>query len=459
MTSLEALRTILRLELEHKLYDYKIGSINLWNLYRTPYRYMYISNVTGVCSISKRVTKRIRAKYMLKNTYISFVCFLHLLFKHHKYENVVIPNGRLQMINGKYFDKFTDPIIDESELKNSCCILHLPCVMDYYHNRRHNDIIIPMDILYLFGYFILPFYFFFHLLSGNFIKIYRLYKVLKRILSLPVIHLIRLNVWYMMIRIMAIIYSKLFHFLGVKRVFGVARQSFYDAILGAHFNGIPVYELQHGVTHGDTEYYSGSQCPILEPDFFLAFGEMWNGSQFGIDPSKIINIGWAYKNEMAISENIIIPGSVLFISSPEITFNILKTAKDLSEKYPSYHFYIRCHPYEKYTEEQMIVVDNISNLFLDDNSIDSQFALCRYQFVLGEDSSVIYEALSLGKKVGRLCYNGINSTRFSNKEDDGFIYLYNDEDFLMFVNSKDIHTDNKAYSDFKPDIINSLLKS
>ena len=268
-----------------------------------------------------------------------------------------------------------------------------------------------------------------------------------------------MHFYYLTTMIQASIYKRVFRHLRVRRLFGVARLNFMSATIAAHKLGVTVYEFQHGVTHGDTEYYSGPQCPILDPDYFLAFGEMWNGNQFGIDPAKIINVGWAYKNDIATNGDKFIPDSVLFISSPEISLNILNTAKGLSVKFPQYRFYVRCHPYEKYTEEQMGVIDGSNNLFLDDNSVDSQNALCRYQYIIGEDSSVVYEALSLGKKVGRLCYNGINSTRFSDEQDDGFIYLFNDEDFIKLVKSSDKYVDNKAYSDFKLEIFNSLLKN
>ena len=73
--------------------------------------------------------------------------------------------------------------------------------------------------------------------------------------------------------------------------------------------------------------------------------------------------------------------------------------------------------------------------------------------------NLVYEALSIGKPVGRLCYNGLNSTRFSNVADDGFVYLYKNEDFMKLVNSTTNCADNKAYSDFKTERFNNLLKS
>lgn len=459
MTALEALKEFLHIEQDYNLYDFEIGSVKLWNLYRTPYRYRYVSKRTGVKSISNIVSKKEIAKYLIKNTFVSFIKISSLFLKHRKYANVIIPHGRLQISNGTYFDKFTDPVIDQSELSKSCCILHKPYAIDDYSNRRHNEMVVPMNFLYLISYLLVPFLIIPHILSGNIFILLKMYKVASPIVPLKRRDFIAMNVGYLSFRFMTKTYSLLFHFLGVKRVFGVARLFFMDATLAAHHNGISVYEFQHGVTHGETEYYSGPQCSVLDPDYFLAFGEMWNGNQFGIDPAKIINVGWAYKNEMSVNENKLIPDSVLFISSPEISFNILNTAKGLSEKYPQYHFYIRCHPYEKYSEKQMMEVNNSINLFLDDNSIDSQIALCRYQYIIGENSSVVYEALSFGKRVGRLCYNGINSTRFSDQQDDGFIYLYNDEDFIKFVNPDDKPIDNKAYSDFKPDIINSLLNN
>ena len=75
MTALEALHSFLRSEIDKGLYNYKIGSITLWNLYRMKYRYKYISEVTGVPSISKKVSVYKYFRQIVFNSYKSFICF------------------------------------------------------------------------------------------------------------------------------------------------------------------------------------------------------------------------------------------------------------------------------------------------------------------------------------------------------------------------------------------------
>lgn len=454
----DALKAFLDLEQEKGLYDYQIGSIVLWNLYRAPYRGRYISHAMEVRRRTNKESKWSRIHKELLYFFYSITRLLKLLIRHEKYDNVLFPFGRLQMNEGEYFDKFTDPVIDLSTLSESFCVFQLPCVNNYKGKRRHEDRVIPIDSLYTLSYCLMPFYFVKHVFTGGCQKIYKLYSSAKQITPLSKKDIIIMNTIYMRIRLMAIFYSFILQRLEAKRVFYVGRRAFMDVTYSAHKLQIPVYEFQHGVTHGETDYYSGPTCPAIDPDFFLSFGSMWKGNQFGIDPQKIINIGWAYKDEIVSSGKETIPNSVLFISSPLITFKILKTAKDLSEKNPQFRFYIRCHPYEKYTEEQMLVINSIDNLFLDDNSKDSQTALCHYEFVIGENSSVVYEALSLGKRVGRLCYNDITSARLPDIEDDGFVYLYNDDDFSKLIAPISYTCKNEPYSDFKPEIVDSLRR-
>lgn len=457
MTSHQALEIFL--EKERELYKYKIGSITLWNLYRTTYRYRFVSSTTGVSSITNRSSRWKIMRSMIMGGYKSVKCLYDIFRYNRTYDNLVISFGRLQSIGDVYFDKFSDPVIDASDLKNSICIFQQPNANVDINLRRHKESVIPLDFLYLLTYLLIPIYCLWHIFSGNSYKIYKLYCKTQSIFQLSLKDLLYMNEKYMSLKIRSFFYYVILDRIKIKRIFGAGRRSYMDVTYAAHQLGIPVFEFQHGVTFGDTEYYSGPQCISIDPDFFLAFGDLWNGNQFGIASKKIINIGWAYKSECTIPGKEIVTNSVLLISSPEITHKILKTAIDLTIEYPHYKFFIRCHPYEKYSNEQMEIVNRTSNLFLDDNSIDSFVALCQYQYVVGENSSVVYEALSIGKPVGRLCYNGLNSTRFSNVADDGFVYLYKNEDFMKLVNSTTNCADNKAYSDFKTERFNNLLKS
>lgn len=456
MTSYEALKDILRIEKEIGLYDYEIDGIKLWNLFRAPYRYKFVSKATGVPPITNVELKRGKVLKELLYCIYSFTRLFKLFTKNKQFDNVVFSFGRLQENQGVFFDKFTDPVIDASVLSNSYCIFQLPCPYPYKGHRRHEHKVIPLDFLYILSYCLLPFCFLMNIVTGVIIKIYKLYKTAKQVIPLSPKNFLYMWFMYMRVRTMASLYGLIFKRIRAKNVFGVGRRAFMDATYSAHRLHIPVYEFQHGVTHRETEYYSGPGCKAIDPDYFLAFGKLWNGDQFGIDPNKIINVGWAYKDECKVPDDEVISNSVLLISSPEITHSILKTAVELTVEHPNFNFYIRCHPYEKYSEEQKSIVDKTNNLFLDDNSVDSLIALGHYQYVIGGNSSVVYEALSLGKPVGRICYNGIESVRFSDSVNDGFFYLYNVSDFVKLLNAKSNSGENLAYSSFNPDLFINL---
>lgn len=446
----------LRLEKEKGLYKFKIGPIVLWNIFRVGYRYRFVSDVTGVEQrTNMRVGKRKWSQTLKYNIY-SLCRLTKFILARKSIENVIIPFGRLQKQDGVFFDKFTDPVISASELKNRCIIFQPPILEDYHNRIRHEELFFPLDILHTVSRLFYPFYFLKHWLSGNYKVINELSYAASQIVTMSEKEKYLLHRRYLNLVIMADICSLLFKYFRVKRLFGVARAGFKYETAAAHKCGIPVYEFQHGVTLGETEYYSGPRCDYIDPDYFLAFGSLWNGTQFGISPEKIINIGWAYKDEAKPTTQKVIPNSVLFISTPAITMEILKTASELSIANPGYEFYIRCHPLEKYSDEQLAIVDKYKNLHMADNSVDSRIALGEYEYVIGENSSVVYEALSMGKKVARICYNGIESTRLSETGNDGFYYLFAASDFLKFVCNNSNTASMEAYSDFKRDFLSSL---
>lgn len=451
-----ALEKILKLEQEYNLYQFKIGNIILWNLFRFPYRSRFISEQTGVSQISNKISLAERFVMMLKKGMSSLCYLIRLLLKHRKLDNLFFAYHRLQYNGNLFYDKFTDPVIEQSSLGESYCIVQGPVNLSYKRKRLHENFLISSDFFYILSILFIPFYFVWHIISGQYSIINKLYNAVGKIFDLSRKDHFYMQIDYIIIIIMSKFYSILFSFLGVKRVFGVARTTFISGTIAAHNLNIPVFEFQHGVTFGDTEYYSGPRCDFLDPDYFLSFGSMWNGHQFGIDPNHIINIGWAYKNEMKKMSYKLLPNSVLLISSPEISLEMLQVASELANLYPQFIFYIRCHPYEKYNEEQNRIINSIMNLKMDDNTIDSAMALCYYEYILGSNSSVVYEALSMGKKVGRICYNDIECSDKFAREGDGFFYLHNPKDFILFTQTNAMKQDKQAYSDFNKNIIEKL---
>jgi hypothetical protein len=92
-----------------------------------------------------------------------------------------------------------------------------------------------------------------------------------------------------------------------------------------------------------------------------------------------------------------------------------------------------------------------------DNTLESFCALSQYECVIGENSTVMYEAMSMGKKVGRLNYGG-----FCVKETDlihGGTKINSHDELIKFVESpySDEQDSKDVYSDFDEHALNSIL--
>ncbi|WP_407267392.1 hypothetical protein [Tenacibaculum maritimum] len=200
--------------------------------------------------------------------------------------------------------------------------------------------------------------------------------------------------------------------IGARQIFVVDRIVFLPFIRAAKVKNIEVLELQHGITHSETVLYTGDYQPEIDPDIFLNFGVKWIGEQFSIPIKKQVNIGWAYNSWLLVKADIEVnQKTVLMVSSPAITDKILKTTLELAEQYSTYSFSIRLHPQEALSSAQQKQLHNRKNIVLDNKNIDSLISVLKHEVIIGENSSVVYEALSLGKKVGKIMFNGLDSKR------------------------------------------------
>ena len=242
----------------------------------------------------------------------------------------------------------------------------------------------------------------------------------------------------------------------VKNVFGVSRILFKPVSFAAKKNNIKVYEFQHGITQTTTELYGGNYLPAIDPDYFLLFGDACPHDVFGIPTNKVINIGWAFKIYLGETTNkSYLMNSCLVISEPTITDKIIEATIELSKKYPAFEFHIRRHPQEAFSEEQIALINQYEKIKDVTNEINSFIVLLDYNFVIGENSTVLYEALSLGKKVARINFCGLNPV--SRSEEDSFYYLDTVDDYKNYIEGERKIKSCAIYSDFKTNIFNSLI--
>mgnify|MGYP000654347217 CR=1 FL=1 len=225
-------------------------------------------------------------------------------------------------------------------------------------------------------------------------------------------------------------------FLRINKVILVNRVVFLPFIAVAKKNNIKVLELQHGITHSETDLYMGEYQYEIDPDYFLNFGSIWVGNQFSISKEKQVVIGWAYKDWLLSRINVgLIPKSVLVVSSPSITSRILKSTIELATEFKNYNFILRLHPQEKLDSTQIKELENYINIIIDDNIQDSLFSILKCQFIIGENSSVLYEAISLAKPVAKIMFNGLKSKNILDNNIETIQYLFEVADFSCFISN------------------------
>lgn len=366
--------------------------------------------------------------------------------------NVFFPFSRLACINGEYLDRFVDPLISLSEMEYSdFFILDPPNFMGEY-KRLHKANTIANEGRTVFRQSLKYWYkIVTPVVYGKRIK--RMYDKCKSVFHLDVSCLS----YYMNVASTFLASYAYYHFwfkiLKPRRVFVVFREAYFPQIAVCKRLGIPVAEFQHGITMGDTVSFTGDYDSRIDPDYFLAFGEFWKGPQFGMPIDRIFCVGWAYKDLIAkkigsdVEKNV---GRILVISSPEITDAVIDALSELSKTEKNYGFDIRLHPCEMLSEKQKYKLKKETNAQIVDNKIDSAIALMSYRYVVGENSSVIYEALSLGCKVGMLNLGGLRPPIDRPGIKENFFVINDVNDFERFLGEENQQSTTKAefYSDF-----------
>ena len=460
MTSDELIKDICAKEIQSGCYSHTINGIAIYNYVKKFLRkqkcreYGFISDYK-----TKRVDKKTRTITIIR----SFCQLFSLLLFKKVIRNFIYAFPRVDKVNGIYLDKFTDPVIDNSIIKEQGYII-FEKGKNYTHlrPREHSNKVIYCDAIDFYSDIIAK-------------------KTLRRFMKKNKAEFDGLwqsidaafpNVTYyksitahtiLQSYISTKIYAFIFKRLSVVNLFAPGRGAFSNLIPAAKKAGVKVFEMQHGVTYGESVTYSGYRDPFFIPDFFLSFGENKPVDVYGISPEKIYNIGYAFIEYLnncisASVEDKISDYDILVVSEPHITTTILSVISQLAEQNPSIKFHFRPHPEEYLTDEQIKTIGSISNIVIDDNKQNILIVLNRFNFVIGENSTVLYEALSMGKKVGKLFMEGL-IPRFLSKEDENSFYIIsNNEDFVSYLNSsKDIRLSKQIYSSFQSSIVNSLL--
>lgn len=451
----QLIEEIVRREKESGLYDLKIDNISIYNYVSRGIQMKVMDYYgSGLNYNNPPVSDKERKKALRK----SFMQFVGLFIRHKKYDNVIRSFERVDFINGNYVDKFTDPLVDFSDIGKSCLILEQGRSGAHRTPRCHSEIVIYTDIIYW--------------LAWKFISLRRkqFYKKHSDVIDLlfsriesafPEITLNRTALLTVIVRFGFITkcYRGLFRRIRAKRLFAPARPSFKHLVPAAKYQGLIVYELQHGLVYTKSLTYEEFHDPMFTPDYFLSFGNIPCADSYGISSDKLIEIGWAFEQYVQSEKFPTKSNQVLVVSAPNITDRLVSITCKLAEHNPNVEFYFRPHPLEVLSKEVLSDFGRFNNIILDDNLENITVVLMRFECVMGVNSTVLYEALAMRKKVAKLYMGGFD-VQFLSEEDQQCFYLITDHNtFKEFVEAPiGAKPSFNMYSRFKPEIVNALLK-
>lgn len=461
MTSDELIKDICVKEIQFGCYRHTINGISIYSYVQ---KFLRKQKCREYGFIAKYKPKHADKKTITITLVRSTCQLLSLLLFKKKIRNFIYSFPRVDNVNGIFLDKFTDPVIDNSIIKEQGYIIFEKGKC-YTHStpRYHSEKVIYCDAIDYYSDLIakLSLRWFINKYNSQFEGLWQSIDA-----TFPNIAYNKKITAHTILSsyISTTIYKNIFKRLSVANFFAPGRGAFSTLIPAAKLADVKVFEMQHGITYGESVTYSGNRDPMFTPDYFLSFGENKPIDVYGIVTEKIVTIGYAFidylNNGSSVYDNKVISNQdILVVSDPQITTSILSIVFQLAKSNPSLVFYFRPHPEEYLTEEQKENISKIKNIVIDDNRQNIMVVLSKFLHVVGENSTALYEALSMGKKVGRLRMEGL-VPRYLNEEDISYFYeIDSAEEFVTFIKSpKDSKPQKKIYTSYKPEIFNNLLQ-
>lgn len=450
----EVISNLVEEENKRELDTIRISGVPIWNLlkYETRRRYLLMN---GICESVQSSNSPFFKIESIKGFWESFYKFHKQLIRPSVSDNFIMNFSRLDNINGEYIDRFIDPVLELTGLKNSYICFEYGRVGIHHRPRKNKEHVIYTDYIYLLSYvWSFLFALFFLCLNYTSIRFFRMKVNEAMSLTLSPFWISRKIVEF---KTNVAIFSFLLSRIRAKRVFGVSRILFRHVAFAAKKNNIPVYEFQHGITLGATVLSSGNYVAEIDPDYFLLFGNSCPRDVHGIPANRTINIGWAFKEYLrGITNEKYRDGCCLVVSEPQISNQIITVTSLLAEAFPHIEFHIRRHPQEAFNDEQNARLKLLPNVVDATNKRNSMLVVMEYDYIIGENSTVLFEGLSMGKKVARLNICGLHPV--NRLDDDAFYYIDKVEDFGTYLNGPVKEMKEEVYSDFNVDLFNSFLK-
>lgn len=438
-------------------YSISINNIECYPVIRRYIREKYCNSKTKQSFRSPSVDKI----SVIKNFFLSSIQLVRLLcFGKKKMKNFVYSFYRVDKIGDEYFDKFTDPLIDNSSIKESFVIFEHHKDGVHRKPRKHSKKIVYSDAIDAFGIIYAKLYTPFYK-KKHINELERIWMFLDRLMD--GVEYNKNSIVSLLVKFehLSHIYGSIFSRLGVENLIAPARSTFLPLLYAAKKNKIKSFELQHGVLNSVGISFSGHIVEEFTPDYFCSYGEIQQPLYYGIPSNRIVNIGWSltdYLKNAPVNKDIRVR-DVLIPSNPNTTDKVIDVILLLAKKHLDINFYFRPHPVECFSPETLAKIRAQKNVFIQDNFQNFSYVLSWFSNVMGDNSTTLDEALSAGKKVGRLKYDGFVPLYINKEYKEMSWEIYDDESFEAYINaeSKVITLESNVYSPFRRKQVEALF--
>lgn len=430
MKSIDELeKRLINIEKKMKIYKEKINDVFFYKLIRVNLFVM----ITEMLKLSQEKQKQEKLFKVVKEF---FKTYLKEFFKKdEKYiENILFDNNRFYLENKEYKSIHLEELVNKLDKQNkSYGIIYPWGVEDFKKKKKAIKVSLKLFLGYSFNTFkeLLKKKIKFNKLRKNNL-VEQLKKNLRKEfgIDIPIEYLIekeigkfKLNYNY---------YHNYFKKKKVKKIYLICSYGKEGIIAAAKDLKIEVIELQHGIIIKQHLGYNFKEIEIpYFPDKLLLWGEYWK--ELNIFPKnteiEISNFSYLnkqiekYKNINRIEEQII------FISQGPIGRKLSIKAIEFAKENPEKKIVYKLHPREygiwRKEYKELFKNKDLKNLIIVDNNKKNLYEyLYESSYLIGVSSTVIYEALNIGLKVG-------------------IIKLYSYEFFKEFENSNDIYFFNE----------------
>lgn len=394
---------IFEIENDNKLLDFTTyDNVPIWMLSR----WYLLHDIVGGKLLGYKSPDRVRGINKKTINYLGRA-FVHNMLNCSKQNNkeiLLYSTNRKTFFNGKFFNRYVDQLY--LEFQNESCIVEQAtlewdwpfprtstnvyfdacaqvcgaCVSSVYYKRDYESV---YEMLRYFSR--------------------RVYKIAGLLFSNEEIHgyAVSISKFIVRMRYMARWMKKMLpQSIKVVIIVGAGFPYYYFMNQALKEKKIVSVELQHGYINGNNIMYNYADAIVNDervkkglPDYMLTYGEWWS-NQINCPLTKV-SIGNPYRqlcmeNIKHVSKD---NRNLVVIGIGENTEKYIEFVKKICEKFPQYNVKFRPHPGER--DVAVNVINKMDYEIILDNNIDIYETLANTSVIIGEVSTVLFEAIGI----------------------------------------------------------------